>query len=158
MRTRRYIAENAGRQEPVPSGTGESSEPPAHRVSRSRLCKWCTSIAPHPTNNTTRPPAAPTIAQMMAANTATAAGASSAKTSVGVIVGPSQSARDRQTVAAAAHGLDHPVLPERLQRQPQPANVHVDRALLDIHVIAPYLVEQLSARMNAFGPRQKEAQ
>ena len=41
---------------------------------------------------------------------------------------------------------------ERLERDAQPADVHVDRALLDVDVVAPHLVEQLrcaSARARA---------
>src|SRR5689334_46761 len=35
-----------------------------------------------------------------------------------------------------------------MQRLPQPANVHVDRALLDEYVIAPDLVEELRAAVD----------
>ena len=66
--------------------------------------------------------------------------------------------RRDEPVAAAAHGFDHPVRAERLQREAQPADVDVDRALLDVDVIAPHLVEQLRARVHALGPRQEEAQ
>ena len=49
----------------------------------------------------------------------------------------SRSARHREPVAAAAHGLDQRVLPERLERLPQPPDVDVDRALLDVRVDRP---------------------
>ena len=52
----------------------------------------------------------------------------------------------REAVAAAAHGLDQRVVAARLERLAQAADVHVHRALLDEHMVAPDLVEQLRAR------------
>ena len=64
----------------------------------------------------------------------------------------------REPVAAAAHRLDQPVLPERLEREAQAPDVDVDGALLDVDVIAPHLIEQLRARVHALGTREQEAQ
>ncbi len=36
--------------------------------------------------------------------------------------------------------------------------MHIDGTLLDKHVITPHLVEQLIARMHAFGMRHQEMQ
>ena len=58
-------------------------------------------------------------------------------------------ARRREPVAAAAHRLDEAVLAERLERLPQAPDVDVDRALLDVHVVAPHVVQQLRPRMDA---------
>ena len=44
----------------------------------------------------------------------------------------------------------------RLERDAQAADVHVDRALLDVDVVAPHLIEQLRARVHALGPRHEE--
>jgi len=44
----------------------------------------------------------------------------------------------------------------RLERRPQPAYMYVDRTLLDEHMIAPHLIEQLGARMYALRMRHQE--
>ena len=56
-----------------------------------------------------------------------------------------RAASSAQAVAAAAHGLDQRSCPVGASACAQPADVHVDRALLDEHVVAPDLVEQLRA-------------
>ncbi len=66
--------------------------------------------------------------------------------------------RDSEPVAAAAHRLDEAVLSERLERLAQAPDVDVDRALLDIDVVAPHVVQQLRARMHALRTREQEAQ
>src|SRR5262249_37853277 len=55
----------------------------------------------------------------------------------------------RETIARAAHGLDEPIVPEFLERLAKPADVHVDRAFLDVDVAAPNPVEQLVALVHA---------
>jgi hypothetical protein len=52
-------------------------------------------------------------------------------------------------VAGAAHGLHQRA--GRAQRLAQALDVHVDRALLDEHVVAPDLVQQLLAAVHALG-------
>ena len=64
--------------------------------------------------------------------------------------------RHREPVAAAAHRLDQRVLADRLERLPQSPDVDVDRALLDVRVVAPHLVEELRPRMNALRPREQK--
>jgi hypothetical protein len=49
-----------------------------------------------------------------------------------------RSARRGETVAGAAHGLDHPLAGVRLQRDTKAPNMDVDRAFLDVDLIAPY--------------------
>ena len=46
----------------------------------------------------------------------------------------------------------------RLQRLAQPADVHIDGALLDEHMVAPYLVEQLRAGVHALGMGHEKMQ
>ena len=50
------------------------------------------------------------------------------------------------------------VLAEGLERLAQAPDVDVDRALLDVDVVAPDLVEQLRAAVHALGVRQEEVQ
>ena len=69
-----------------------------------------------------------------------------------------RSARGGKPVPGAAHRLDHPVLAERFQREAQPPDMDVDGALLDVHLVAPDLIEQLGARVHALGARQEEAE
>ena len=52
--------------------------------------------------------------------------------------------RARSRSSAQLHGLE---------RLAQALDVHVDRALLDVHVVAPHLVEQLRAAVHALGMR-----
>ena len=47
---------------------------------------------------------------------------------------------------------------ERRQRLAQPLHVHVHRALLDEHVVAPDAIEQLRAAVHALGVRHQEVQ
>src|SRR5206468_7813769 len=54
----------------------------------------------------------------------------------------------REAVADAAHGLDQRGAAHRAERIAQPLDVHVDRALLDEHVVAPDTVEQLLAAVH----------
>jgi hypothetical protein len=51
----------------------------------------------------------------------------------------------QEAIATATHGLDATFLARGLERQPQSADVHVDRALLDEHLIAPDAIEQSGA-------------
>ena len=60
-----------------------------------------------------------------------------------------QSCLRGEAVASAAHGLHEAVVAAGLERLAQPADVHVDRALLDVHVAAPDAVEQLAPRVDA---------
>ena len=46
----------------------------------------------------------------------------------------------------------------RRERLAQALDVHVDRALLDEHVVAPDAVEQLRAAVHALGMRHEEVQ
>src|SRR5512135_1111585 len=116
-------------------------------------------IAPAPTASTATAAPAPSANAATAVSTATAAGAASPRRTTGLIGVPrARSARSRQPVAAAAHGLDQPVVAERLEREAQPADVDVDGALLDVDVITPHVVEQLRTRVHALGPREEEAQ
>src|SRR5215469_15584297 len=62
----------------------------------------------------------------------------------------------REPVPRAAHGLNEPIVPEFLECFPQSADVYVDRALLDVDIPAPDAIEQLLARIDAFGMRHEE--
>ena len=72
-------------------------------------------------------------------------------TSPGVAFGSSEA------IAAAANRLDHSRFAVRFERQAQAANMHVDGPLLDIDMVAPDLIEQLRARMDALRPRHQKA-
>src|SRR3970040_871519 len=66
--------------------------------------------------------------------------------------GKAKSARiRREPIAGAADRANQLVVAERRQRFAETANVHVDRALLDIDVAAPDAVEELRAAVNAIG-------
>ena len=54
-----------------------------------------------------------------------------------------------EAVPRAAHRVDQAVVAGRLERLAQAPDVHVDRALLDEHVVAPDMVEQLRAGIDA---------
>src|SRR5688572_10029644 len=54
-----------------------------------------------------------------------------------------------EAVADAAHRLDARIMSGRREREAQPADVDVDRALFDEYVIAPDVVEQPGARIDA---------
>src|SRR5678815_1315742 len=64
----------------------------------------------------------------------------------------------REPVAGATNGLDQPVVTEFLQRLAQATDVHVDGALLDVDVAAPDAIQQLLARVHAFGVRHEEGE
>ncbi|ABA47730.1 hypothetical protein BURPS1710b_1624 [Burkholderia pseudomallei 1710b] len=64
----------------------------------------------------------------------------------------------REPVAAAAHGFDHSIAAGGLERGAQPLDVHVDRALLDEHMVAPDLIEQLRAAVHALRMGHEEVQ
>jgi hypothetical protein len=49
-------------------------------------------------------------------------------------------------------------MPARFERRAQAADMHIHRALLDEHMIAPDLVEQLRARMDTLGVGHQEVQ
>ena len=72
------------------------------------------------------------------------AASASASRRVSAAAGRRPAAAD-EPVAAAANRFDQSVRAERLERDAQAADVHVDRALLDVDVIAPHQVEQLRA-------------
>src|SRR5436190_3825061 len=63
-----------------------------------------------------------------------------------------------EAIAGPAHRFDQLVVPGGRERLAQPPDVHVDRALLDEHVLAPDLVEQPRARENAPRMRHEEVQ
>src|SRR2546430_1836725 len=54
----------------------------------------------------------------------------------------------RNATPRAAPGTPHLLVAARLQRLPQTANVHVDRPVLDEHVISPDFIQQLSAAVH----------
>src|SRR5690606_38067242 len=54
-----------------------------------------------------------------------------------------------ERVAGRAHGTDRIAPVVERDRLAQPANVHVDRALLDLAVRPPHRIEQLAAREHA---------
>src|SRR5882762_2777230 len=66
--------------------------------------------------------------------------------------------RFSQSISAAAHGIDELVVPGRLQLLAQAPDMHVDGALLDEYVVAPDLVEELGARVDALGMGHEEMQ
>jgi len=61
-------------------------------------------------------------------------------------------------IAGATYRLNQRVQPERFQRLAQATDVHVHGALLDIHAASPHLVQQLRARVGAFGVGHEEMQ
>src|SRR5258706_667223 len=63
-----------------------------------------------------------------------------------------------EAIAHATYGFEKILVARRLQRLAQAPDVHVDSALLDVHVVAPDLVEQLGARVDAARVRHEEAQ
>src|SRR5574341_1989597 len=63
-----------------------------------------------------------------------------------------------ESVAHAAHGVDQPVASCPRERLAQLADVHVHRALLDAHLLAPALVEQTGAAVDPPGPGHEEMQ
>src|SRR5438046_1730055 len=63
-----------------------------------------------------------------------------------------------EAIAHAAYGFEKVLVARRLQRLAQPPDVYVDRALLDIDVVAPDLVEKLGTRVDAARVRHEEAQ
>ncbi len=69
-----------------------------------------------------------------------------------------QSGLRGEAVARAAHGLHEAVEAALLERLAQPPDVHVDRALLDVHVAAPDAVEQLAPRVDAVRVRHQESE
>ena len=63
-----------------------------------------------------------------------------------------------ETIAAAAHRLDEVIETVGRQRLAQPPDVHVDRTLLDEHVLPPDPVEHLLARIDPLGMTHEEPQ
>src|SRR5207302_9301494 len=63
-----------------------------------------------------------------------------------------------QAVSRAAHRVDQAAAAGRLERLAQAAYVHVHRALPEEDVIAPHLVEELCARVDATGVGHEEMQ
>src|SRR5262245_16861177 len=60
----------------------------------------------------------------------------------------------RQAIATAANRLDQAIVRGRLERFAKPADMNVDRAFLDADMVAPHLVEQVGAAMDALRMRQ----
>src|SRR5690606_17268213 len=65
-----------------------------------------------------------------------------------------------EAIAGPAHGLDETAIVRAfsLQSLAQTADMHVDRALLDIHIATPDMIEQLPARVGAFAMGHEEFQ
>ena len=63
-----------------------------------------------------------------------------------------------EAIAAAAYGLDQPVVTARFESLAQPPDVHVHRAFLHENVVTPDLIQQLRARVDALGMRHEEVQ
>src|SRR6185437_13510700 len=63
-----------------------------------------------------------------------------------------------QAVACASHGTDRVRLPRLQQRLAQPPDVHVDSAIIDVNIVAPYVVEKLLPREHATGRLHHEFQ
>src|SRR5262249_59761756 len=61
-----------------------------------------------------------------------------------------------QRVAGAPHGADRIGFLTAVERLAQPADMDVDRALVDIDLAAPHAVEQLLAREHAARPLHHE--
>src|SRR5262252_1282201 len=57
-----------------------------------------------------------------------------------------------ERVAGTANGADRIGIVTAVERLAQPADMHVDGALVDIDFAAPYAVEKLLAREHATGP------
>src|ERR1700686_3489585 len=68
------------------------------------------------------------------------------------------SARREEAVAGAAHGLDQVIVATGRKRLAQAPDVHVHCAVLDENVVAPHLVEDLGAPVNAVGMGHEETQ
>src|SRR4051812_49925709 len=64
----------------------------------------------------------------------------------------------RESIAAAAYRLHQPIMAAALERHAQTPDMHVDRALLHEDMVAPHLVEQLRAAVNAFRMRHEKMQ
>src|SRR5689334_20250112 len=122
-------------------------------------------IAAAPTAMTMQAEAAPATAYVSAASAATAAGAIHPCRMIGfdialgpVARGPRRNGLVDESIAAAANRLDHSVGAKWLERNAQPPDVHVDRSLFDVDVIAPDEIEQLRATVHALRPRHEQAQ
>eukprot|EP01107_Rhizomastix_libera_P006422 TRINITY_DN20562_c0_g1_i1.p1 TRINITY_DN20562_c0_g1~~TRINITY_DN20562_c0_g1_i1.p1 ORF type:complete len:262 (+),score=-23.55 TRINITY_DN20562_c0_g1_i1:270-1055(+) len=63
-----------------------------------------------------------------------------------------------ETVSAAAHGLDQAFVAGGLQGRAQAADVHIHGALLDEHMIAPHLVQQLGPAVDPLRVGHEEVQ
>src|SRR5579885_2588278 len=63
---------------------------------------------------------------------------------------PPRSLAGGKAITDAAHGLDEMIIALAAQHLSQAADVHVHRALVDIDLVAPDLVEQLAAAVHAF--------
>src|SRR5438874_5859250 len=53
-----------------------------------------------------------------------------------------------EAITDAAHRLEKVLVARGLERLAEPPDMHVDRALLDVDVVAPDLVEQLRAAVH----------
>src|SRR5690349_12700293 len=104
-------------------------------------------MAPAPAAMTTSAAALPAISHTSSVAVATAPGAYRPRRMIGFNrrsagYGRRGARRLRdETVAGAAHRLDHPIHAMSLECEPQSADVYVDRALLDVNVIAPHPVQ-----------------
>src|SRR5918911_297850 len=63
-----------------------------------------------------------------------------------------------QAVAGTAHRVDQAIVSGGMERLAQAPDVHVDRAFLNIDVIAPHLVEELRPRVDAARVREQKMQ
>src|SRR5438477_11907368 len=112
-------------------------------------------IAIAPTAETPSATAIPHNAPDRIASAAIVAGAASPRSKIAFTMRQSSqfqsetSSRYGETIAAAAHGLDHLMHAVRLERETEPTDMNVDRSLLDINVIAPNLVQQLREAVDA---------
>src|SRR3954468_11841172 len=61
-----------------------------------------------------------------------------------------------ERVAGAAHGADRILLAAGVEQLAQPADMHIDGALVDVDVTAPDAVEQLLAAEHAAGMLQEK--
>src|SRR6266567_4005493 len=118
-------------------------------------------IAIAPTAETPSAAAIPHNAPDRVASAATAVGAASPRSKIAFTMRQSSqfqrsaSSWYGETITAAAHGLDHLMNGVRLERETEPTDMNVDRSLLDIDMIAPNLVEQLRAAVDALRSRHE---
>src|ERR1700734_1512358 len=64
----------------------------------------------------------------------------------------------RKAIAGPAHGLYQPIIAVVVECLAQTPDMHVDRALLDVHIATPDPVEQLFTAIDPLGVRHEEFQ